>query len=156
MTTNSAATSFNRRNALLAIVAGGLSAGIIDLAQALILFGAKVPLGIAGGLLGRKAAHGGGVSIYVLGVFLHFFIAFSAATVYYVASRKWEFLKEHPLICGLVYGAAVDQVMALIVLPLSALHAWGPYKWHDVTLGIVVHMFTVGLPISFSVWRFAK
>jgi hypothetical protein len=156
MITNSAATSFNRRNALLAIVAGGLSAGIIDLAQALILFGAKVPLGIAGGLLGRQAAHGGGVSIYALGVFLHFFIAFSAATVYYVASRKLEFLKEHPLICGLVYGAAVDQVMALIVLPLSALHAWGPYKWHDVTLGIVVHMFTVGLPISFSVWRFAK
>jgi len=96
MITNSAATSFNRRNALLAIVAGGLSAGIIDLAQALILFGAKVPLGIAGGLLGRQAAHGGGVSIYALGVFLHFFIAFSAATVYYVASRKLGILKGAP------------------------------------------------------------
>jgi hypothetical protein len=153
---NSAARPLTKRNALFAIGVGGLSAGVLDLTQAFILFGAKVPLGIAGGLLGRQAAHGGGVSIYALGVFLHFFIAFSAATVYYVASRKLEFLKEHPLICGLVYGAAVDQVMALIVLPLSALHAWGPYKWHDVTLGIVVHMFTVGLPISFSVWRFAK
>jgi hypothetical protein len=154
ITTNSAATSFDRRKALLPIVAGGLSAGIIDLAQALILFGTRVPLGIAAGLLGRQAAHVGGVSMYALGDFLHFFIAFSAATVYYVAGRKLEFLKEHWLICGPLYGAAVDQVMALIVLPLSALHAWGPYKWHDVTLGIVVH--TVGLPISFSVWRFAK
>ena len=155
MTTNSAATSFNRRNALLSIVAGGLSAGIIDLAQALILFGAKVPLGIAGGLLGQQAGHGGGVSIYALGVFLHFFIAFSAATVYYVASRVLEFLKQHWLICGLFYGAAVDQVMTLIVLPLSALHAHGPYKLHDLILGILVHMFTVGLPISFSVRRFS-
>ena len=153
---NSAARPLTKRNALFAIGVGGLSAGVLDLTQAFILFGAKVPLGIAGGLLGRQTAHGGGVSIYALGVFLHFFIAFSAATVYYVASRKLEFLKEHPLICGLIYGAALDQVMALIVLPLSALHAWGPYKWHDVTLGIVVHMFTVGLPISFSVWRFAK
>ena len=156
MTTNSAATSFNRRSGLLAIVMGGLSAGIIDLAQALILFGTKVPLGIAAGLLGRQAAHGGGIAIYVLGVFLHFFIAFSAATVYYLVSRTLKFLTEHWFICGLIYGAIVDQVMTLIVLPLSALHAQGPYKLHDLLLGIGVHMFTVGLPISFSVRRFAK
>jgi len=156
MTTNSAATSFNRRSGLLAIVMGGLSAGIIDLAQALILFGTKVPLGIAAGLLGRQAAHGGGIAIYVLGVFLHFFIAFSAATVYYFVSRTLKFLTEHWFICGLIYGAIVDQVMTLIVLPLSALHAQGPYKLHDLLLGIGVHMFTVGLPISFSVRRFAK
>ena len=156
MTTSSAATSFNRRSGLLAIVMGGLSAGIIDLAQALILFGTKVPLGIAAGLLGRQAAHGGGIAIYALGVFLHFFIAFSAATVYYLASRTLKFLTEHWFICGLIYGAIVDQVMTLIVLPLSALHAQGPYKLHDLLLGIGVHMFTVGLPISFSVRRFAK
>jgi hypothetical protein len=65
-------------------------------------------------------------------------------------------LKEHWLICGLFYGAVVDQVMTLIVLPFSALHARGPYKLHDLILGILVHMVTVGLPISFSVRRFAK
>jgi hypothetical protein len=156
MTTNSAATSFNRRSGLLAIVVGGLGAGIVDLAQALILFGTKVPLGVAAGLLGRQAAHGGGTAIYVLGVFLHFFIAFSAATVYYLASRTLKFLTEHWFLCGLIYGAIVDQVMTLIVLPLSALHAQGPYKLHDLLLGIGVHIFTVGLPISFSVRRFAK
>ena len=147
MTTNSAATSFNRRSGLLAIVMGGLSAGIIDLAQALILFGTKVPLGIAAGLLGRQAAHGGGIAIYVLGVFLHFFIAFSAATVYYFVSRTLKFLTEHWFICGLIYGAIVDQVMTLIVVPLSALHAHGPHKLHDVLLGI-------GVPCSPSGFRF--
>src|SRR5438876_6421989 len=156
MRANSVVRLPERRNGLLAIVIGGLSAGILDLTQALILFGTRVPLGIAAGLLGRQAAHGGGIAIYVLGVFLHFFIVFSAATAYYVASRTLKFLTEHWFICGLIYGAIVDQVMTLIVLPLSALHAHGPHKLHDLLLGIGVHMFTVGLPISFSVRRFAK
>jgi len=46
--------------------------------------------------------------------------------------------------------------MRFIVLPLSALHAKGPYKLHDLILGLLVHMVVVGLPISFSVRRFAK
>jgi hypothetical protein len=156
MMAQSAARPFDVRSAFLAIAVGGLSAGAVDLAQALILFGTNVPLGIAAGLLGRQAVQGGAISIYALGVFLHFFIAFSASTVYYAASRQLSFLKEHWLICGLFYGAAVDQVMTLIVLPLSALHASGPYKHQDLILGILVHMVTVGLPISFSVRRFAK
>ena len=123
--------------------------------QAIILFGKKVPLVIAGGLLGKSAFHGG-AAIYVLGIFLHFFIALSVAVIYYAASRRLTFLKEHPIVCGLFYGAAVDQVMRLIVLPLSALHAAGPYKLRDLLLGITVHAIVIGLPISFSVRRFAK
>jgi len=139
----------------LAIAVGGGIAGTLDLLQACILFGWRIPLVIAAGLLGRQAFRGG-VPTYVLGVFLHFFIAFSAAAIYYGAGRRLAFLKEHPLVCGLFYGIAVELVMSYIVLPLSALHARGPYNLHDVLLGLVVHMVVVGLPISFSVRRFAK
>ncbi len=144
-----------KRNALLAIGVGGLIAGVLDLTQACILFGWKIPLSIAAGLLGRQAFHGG-AGTYVLGVLLHFFIAFSAAAVYYAASRRLSFLTEHALVCGLFYGAAVEEVMTLVVLPLSALHERGPYELHDLILGLLVHMVVVGLPISFSVRRFAK
>jgi len=144
-----------KRNALLAITVGGLIAGALDLTQAFILFGAKIPLVIAGGLLGREAFRGG-AGTYVLGVFLHFVIACSAAAVYYAASRTLWFLTEHALVCGLFYGAAVEEVMNLVVLPLSALHARGPYELRDLILGLLVHMVVVGLPISFSVRRFAK
>jgi Na+/alanine symporter len=139
----------------LAIAVGGGIAGVLDLTQACILFGWRIPLVIAGGLLGRQALHGG-VGTYVLGVFLHFFIACSAAAVYYAASRRLVFLTEHPLVCGLFYGIAAELVMSYIVLPLSALHSRGPYELHDVILGLLVHMVVVGLPISFSVRRFAK
>jgi hypothetical protein len=145
----------SKRNALLAIAVGGGIAGALDLLQACLLFGWRIPLAIAAGLLGPQAFHGG-VGTYILGVCLHFFIACSATAIYYAASRKLRFLLEHPLVCGLFYGIAVELVMSYIVLPLSALHASGPYKLHDVLLGLAVHMVVVGLPIAFSVRRFAK
>jgi hypothetical protein len=143
------------RNALLAIGVGGLIAGTLDLTQAFILFGAGVPRVIAAGLLGPGAVQGG-VGTYTLGVVLHFFIALSAAAIYYAASLRLGFLKEHALVCGLFFGAAVDQVMSLIVLPLSALHAKGPYQLHDIIQGLLLHMILVGLPISFSVKRWDR
>jgi Na+/alanine symporter len=139
----------------LAIAVGGGIAGTLDLLQACILFGWKIPLVIAAGLLGQQAVHGG-VGTYVLGVVLHFFIACSAAAVYYAASRPLRFMTEHAVVCGLFFGAAVEEVMSLVVLPLSALHARGPYTLHDLILGLLVHMVVIGLPISFSVRRFAK
>jgi hypothetical protein len=144
-----------RGSALLAIVVGGLIVGTLDLMQAFILFGRKVPLAIAAGLLGPSAFEGG-VGTYVLGVCLHFFIAGTATGVYYSASRRLSFLTEHPVVCGLFYGMAVELVMSYVVLPLSALHSRGPYELHDVSQGLLVHMVVVGLPISFSVRRFGK
>ncbi len=144
-----------KHKAVLAIGVGGVIAGTLDLLQACILFGWDIPLSIAGGLLGRPAVHGG-VGTYILGVLLHFFIACSAAAVYYAVSRKLTFLIEHPLVAGLIFGAAVEEVMSLVVLPLSALHARGPYELHDLIQGLLVHMVVVGLPISFSVRRFSR
>jgi hypothetical protein len=155
MAADSANSSLRKRSALLAIGVGGAIAGTIDLLQACILFGWDIPLAIAAGLLGRQAFEGG-AGTYVLGVSLHFFIALSAASIYYLASRRLPFLVEHPLVCGLFFGGAVQEVMNLVVLPLSALHAKGPFTLHDLILGLAVHMVVIGLPISFSVSRFAK
>ena len=155
MSGDSAPGPSRKSNALLAIAVGGGIAGTLDLLQACILFGWSIPLVISAGLLGRQAIHGG-VGTYILGVCLHFFIACSAAAVYFAASRKLRFMTEHPLVCGLIFGATVDQVMTLVVLPLSALHASGPYRLHDLLLGLGVHMVVIGLPISFSIRRFAR
>jgi len=154
-TLGTATQQSTKHNALLAIGVGGGVAGTLDLLQACILFGWDIPLVIAAGLLGREAIHGG-VGTYVLGVVLHFFIACSAAAIYYGASRKLVFMNGHPLVCGLFFGGAVQEVMNLVVLPLSALHARGPFKLDDLILGLVVHMVVIGLPISYSVRRFAK
>jgi hypothetical protein len=154
MAEDSEVLALRRNKALQAIGVGGLVAGCVDLTQACVLFGWDIPLAIAGGLLGPRAFHGG-AGIYVLGVLLHFFIAFSFATFYYAVSRRLTFLREHWVVCGLAYGAGVEEVMRLVVLPLSALHAGGPYELHDLIQGLLVHMVVMGLPIAFSVRRFA-
>jgi hypothetical protein len=155
MSAASAVMSVHKPNALLAILVGGLFAGSLDLGSAFVTYGAGVPRAIAGGLLGPAALHGGS-GAYVLGIVLQFFIATSAAVVYYLASRKLAFLKDHPLVCGPFYGIAVFLVMNLIVLPLSALHFRGPFQLPGLIQGLLVHMILIGLPISFSIRQFAK
>jgi hypothetical protein len=143
------------RRALVAIAVGGVTAGALDLTQAMVLFGSRIPLSIAAGLLGRSAFRGG-AGTYALGVALHFLIALTIAAIYYAASRRLTFLVEHPLVSGLAFGAGVELVMSLVVLPLSALHARGPYRLYDLILGLVVHMLVIGLPIAYSIRRFAR
>jgi hypothetical protein len=87
---------------------------------------------------------------------LHFFIACSAAAIYYAVSRKLGFMTEHAVVCGAFYGIAVFLVMNLIVLPLSALHAKGPYQFAGLVKGLLIHMILIGLPIALSVRRFAR
>jgi hypothetical protein len=137
------------------VVIGGLAAGVFDLVAAFIIFGWGVPRAIASGLVGASALHGR-AGTWILGVVLHFFIAFSAAAIYYVASWKLPFLKEHFLVCGLFYGIAVFLVMNLVVLPLSAV-PWkiGPFPLVALIQGLLIHMFLIGLPISFSVKKFS-
>ena len=93
--------------------------------------------------------------VYSLGLVLHYGIATTWTTAYYLASRKLTFMTEHPIVCGLLYGMVVECVMSYVVLPLSALHAVGPYELKNVLLGLGVHMITIGLPIAYSVRRFA-
>lgn len=137
-------------NAIAAVAAAGIIAGTLDIAQAFYFFGLDVPLAISAGLLGRGAFKGG-AGTWILGLLLHYFIATSFAAFYYAISRKLRFLIEHPVVCGIAYGAAVELVMTLVVLPLSALHAVGPFKLRTLILGLVVHMITVGLPISLTI-----
>jgi uncharacterized membrane protein YagU involved in acid resistance len=89
-----------------------------------------------------------------LGIVLHFVIAFGAATVYYLGSRKLKFLIRRPILFGMSYGAAVYLFMHLIVLPLSAVR---PSHMHltYAAAEFVWHWFGVGLPIALSVRHYS-
>jgi len=155
MNTVAASSSMAGTRPWLGFLVGGVIAGALDLTSAYISFGPNVPRGIAAGLLGPRA-HQGGLGTYIVGIFLHFFIAMSAAFVFYLASRKLGFMVQNPVVCGLFFGIAVFLVMNLIVLPLSAIHFKGPYTLRGLIQGLLVHMICIGLPISFSVRQFSK
>jgi hypothetical protein len=144
---------------LPAILAGGLAAGIIDGASAFHTFGWRMPYGIASGLLGAKAnpAAGAGAGVWVLGLACHFLIAFAAAAIYCLASRRLVSLKDHFLLGGVICGCAVFLVMNLIVLPFSAVpFPIGPFSVKALRIGLASHVAYVGLPISASLWFFAR
>ena len=149
MTTAAYSMTAGKPSLLRPILVGGAIAGTFDITAAFITFGMNSPKFIAAGLVGRQAV-GWGAPAWILGMILHFFIAFSAATIYCIASRKLEFLKEHFLVCGIFYGIAIYLVMNLVVLPLCALHAAGPYPLRALLQGLIVHMVLIGLPISYT------
>jgi hypothetical protein len=143
-------------NALLPIIVGGLTAGALDAAAAFMTFGWGMPRGIASGLIGVKAFDAG-TATWILGLSLHFFVALCAAAVYWLASRKLQFLRSNFFVCGLFYGIAVFLVMNLVVLPLSAIpRPVGPFTVAGLYRGLLAHMFLVGLPISMSVRYLAR
>jgi len=82
-----------------------------------------------------------------MGVFFHFFIAFTAAFVYYTLSRRMSALVDHPLFSGVVYGSAVHLVMSRIILPLSAAPKRELSAKAFLTQ-LIIHIFCVGLPIA--------
>jgi hypothetical protein len=143
------------KSAALAIGVAGLVAGTIDIAQALILFGWRVPLAITTALVGEPAVRAGPTAVlYALGLMLHYGIATTWATVFYLVSRRLPFMTEHWVVSGALFGLVVELCMSYVVLPLSALHATGPYALRDILVGLIVHMITVGLPIAYVMRRY--
>ncbi|MGA8090009.1 MAG: hypothetical protein WCA10_22245 [Terracidiphilus sp.] len=149
MSTVSISKAAQKTSLALPILVGGGVAGLLDMTSAYISFGRYMPIGIAGGLVGAAGRHLS-VDQYILGLCIHYFIAFSAATVYCLASKKLGFLRDHFFVCGLFYGIGFFLFMQLVVLPLSAYHAMGPYQYHALVQGLLAHMFLIGLPISVS------
>lgn len=137
---------------------GGLASGSTDLLAAFAFAAARgttpkrVLQTIASALI-RSKAFGNQSSAVLLGLGLHFLIAFTVAATYVVVSRYVIALNEHAVLSGLLYGAAVHLFMTFIVLPLSALKR--PFSMPFFIGQLVIHMFCVGLPISLIVRRLA-
>ena len=142
-----------------AIVAGGLAAGLLDLVDALVAY--KLAFGmspvviyqfVASGLLG-KAAYAGGPAMALLGLAIHFLIAFTAAAVFVLASERLPQLRRDAVGWGLAFGLAVFAVMSFVVIPLSRIGASTP-PLPLLVNGVLGHAFLVGLPIALAARRF--
>jgi hypothetical protein len=128
--------------------------GVLDLADALIFFGARgvppraVLQSIASGLMGR-AAYRGGAATAALGTLLHCGIALAVVVTYYVASRRLPELVRRPWLYGPLYGLVVYGVMNYVVLPVSAAVV-GPPSLAVVINGLLIHLLGVGLPSALA------
>jgi hypothetical protein len=142
-----------------AILAAGLICGVLDGLSAIaitLLFGGKVIRmfqSIAGGVLG-PATFQKGIRTALLGVGLHFMVAFGAAAVYYFASRYVPFLIDRALLAGVIYGIAVHLFMQFVVIPLSAIGP-RPLVVRNFVAVLMAHVVVVGPSIALTVRRYA-
>ncbi|MDQ6829984.1 MAG: hypothetical protein M3081_14080 [Gemmatimonadota bacterium] len=145
-----------------AILTGGLIAGTLDLTGACVVSylragvsPERVMQSVASGLLGAPA-YTGGAETAALGVVLHFIIATTWTTVFYLASRRMRFLIEQPIVAGVTYGVIVYLFMNFVVLPLSAFPQRTIPTLTSRAIGCAIIVVCIGLPIAFIVRRFAN
>ena len=112
-------------------------------------FGARRVFCTAIGLFSAASALCG-LATSLLGVALHFFIAFGVVVTYFLAAGKMEALTSHPVISGLLYGIVVYFFMNYVVIPFSAMGK-SPFSFPAFLNGVFGHMLLVGLPCALIV-----
>jgi hypothetical protein len=142
------------RSWLAPVFGGGVLAGAIDLTFACTYHGIvsgvppmRIFQSIASGLLGSNSFQMGYTSAAV-GVLAHFAILIVAAAMFYAASRRLAFLREHAYLAGMAFGVAIYCTMNYVVLPLSAaphfksttVGAFSDFTVHVILLGPAIAM----------------
>jgi uncharacterized membrane protein YagU involved in acid resistance len=108
------------------ILLAGVVSATFDLMFAFIFYGLRVDVTpirilqtIGSGLLGMSSFEGGLTSA-TLGAVSHYFILIVAAAMYWFASRRLAIIGRYPVLCGVLFGAAIYIVMHYVIVPLSA------------------------------------
>lgn len=107
--------------------------------------------GVAGCLIG-PAAREGGIETVLLGVALHFFICFAAATLLYLILKKAPALPRQWLLVAVVYGVVFMLVMNYVVAPLSFARR-SIYPVETLPVNAFWHVVLVGLTTAWFVTR---
>jgi uncharacterized membrane protein YagU involved in acid resistance len=152
------------------ILYAGALVGVLDITAACInawivagFTPAHVLQSVAGGLLGR-GTYTGRISTAALGLVMHFMMALTVATIFYVLSRQFPLPRKlsGAVTVGLLYGAAVFMVNNFGTAPFMSwvrslyLHTPVLFKPPMGWSQLVIHLFCVGLPIALVVHRYSR
>jgi len=151
------------RNATSRLLRAGLLTGIIDglfsSILATLFYGStatRLFQGVAATLLGREALEGG-TPTALLGVLMHFGVAFgwSAVFLFLVERSSWirgVLASRYGVVkVAALYGPFIWMVMSLAVIPLLVHRPPAiSIRWWIQLIG---HIPFVGLPIVASIWR---
>jgi hypothetical protein len=149
-------------HALKTILCGGLAAGVLDGADAVIIIpwlkhiaAIRILQFIASGFLGISAFRGGWRTAS-LGLTVHFLIATTAAAIYYALTAKRSLPLRRPLIFGPAFGLLFFALMQCLVVPLSAAPRQPPLGVDEFLNLALSHILFVGLPIALITGRLSR
>lgn len=139
------------------IILGTLIVGVLDILEVVLFYffwrdvkPTRVLQGVAAGLIGRDDAVLGGTRTALLGLAIHFCIAFVVVLIYHLAAARLRVLREQPFVMGALYGLAVYAAMNFVVLPMTASGPPRLSPWQVVANGLFAHMVCVGIPTALT------
>jgi uncharacterized membrane protein YagU involved in acid resistance len=147
-------------------IQAGVAVGVLDGLFAILEFSTYLKLGtplqifqgVAHAAIG-KAAYQGGAATSLLGLGIHFCVAFSWAGAYTVALHYWDWLGRvvsttaGRIQAGVVLGAIVWLAMDLVFLPFTYAVPRPPITSFVFISELIGHMIIVGPPITLIVRR---
>jgi hypothetical protein len=144
-----------RRNATRVLMIAGLIAGTLDICTALVqvyLRSGKNPLPvlnyISGALVGKQQA--GGTWMMILGLLLHYFIAFAFTFFFFWLYPRWNALAKNRFLTAIGYGLFVWGLMNLVIVPLSKISKF-PSDPKQAAIAAAILICMIGLPLSFII-----
>jgi hypothetical protein len=138
----------------------GLFVGLMDLIWANVnqwvrtgKYADKMLNYIAGGALGLDTAMAGGNGVQLLGLFFHFFIAFSFTLFFFWIFPRVPFLAFNKYLVGYGYGIFVTLVMGQVILPLSRLRGWR-FSVSGSIIDWIVFGAIFGIPLAYNTYKY--
>jgi len=150
------------KSPVMAIMAAGLLAGILDAVAAMSAYmirGGQDPMKVwnfvSSGIFGQEGLTGG-TPMALAGLFFHMCIAMIWATIYFLVYPRVAWLSRNWVASGLLYGIFVWIGMNLIVVPLSSTPPGGAKTVQGVLIGCSILMVFIGLPVSYLASRYFR
>jgi len=148
-----------KRNFWKTVVMAGLLVGTLDIISALTHFYLKTgkdPLivlkYISSAVLG-KSAYSGDITMTVLGLLLHFLIAFIWTIFFFLIYPKLKLLSWNRIVTGILYGIFIWIIMSRVVVPMSKASV-GAFDLKQAIIGVLILIGAIGIPLSFIAHRY--
>ncbi len=137
------------------LLRAGFVAGTLDILAAFTSFylnTGKNPLVIlryiAGKLIGRERAYAGGAEMPLLGLLMHYLIAFSFTIFFFWLYPRIRFLSRNLILTSLIFGITAWVIMNLVALPLLVHTPFHPASWVGPVRECLILVFMIGLPVT--------
>lgn len=131
-----------------------LLVGLLDILAAFLSFylsTGKSPLivlkFISSAVMGTDAYNGGAGSI-LLGIVLHFVVAFLFTLIFFLLYKPLRVYKYNTYLIAIVYGSFIWLVMNRLVLPMTYVKQPSFQFWEAAKAGLIL-IVMIGLPLAF-------
>jgi hypothetical protein len=145
-----------------AVLLTGLFVGTTDLVAALVSqwiktgrYADKMLNYIAGGGLGLETSMAGGNGVQFLGLFFHYFIAFSFTLLFFLVFPRLKFLWFNKYMVGMLYGVFVSLVVNQLILRLTPLPVQ-PFSLSSSLVAWLILGTVLGIPIAYNAYKYYR